>query len=515
MTAWSDGYVVDVSYTEGVYRELSPAWLSMVSVLNGHPPLDVSRPFNFVELGCGNGLTSLVIAATCPQALVWGCDFNPAHIERARSIAERAGLTNCSFDEASFEELAGDRDLGPSAVDVVVMHGVYTWVTPQNRQHIVDVIRERLVPGGLVHVSYNVTTGWSSLLPLREAMRLQVSTDSRRSDLAVRSAVATLEQVAEDGARSFPLGPHEQQTFEKLSSSDPVYVAHEYLGGSFNLLMFADVAEEMSAAKCVFIGSSNPANIALDLRVPGPLLSVAEAAPDVLLRETICDLATNVPFRRDVYRRGTPPQTPIDRRQWIDELTLVGLGRAFEDGATVGTPAGPLRLDEARYRPLIERLEEGPLTLAELRTLPYFAGRDQTDAVLAAAVLVTGQYAAPGLGSSGGDEGTVATAALNRVLIEAARQGRPMGFLAASAIGSVDTVDWLTTLAFGELSEADPSGDPDPVVRVLERVRTSNRPLVRDGITVTSASEIRDDVVEAVRRADRLVAGRFRHLGIV
>ena len=84
MTAWSDGYVVDVPYLESAFPELTPAWLSMTSVLNGQPPLDTKRPLTYVELGCGNGLSSCVVAATCPQLEVWACDFNPAHVERAR-----------------------------------------------------------------------------------------------------------------------------------------------------------------------------------------------------------------------------------------------------------------------------------------------------------------------------------------------------------------------------------------------------------------------------------------------
>ena len=34
--------------------------------------------------------------------------------------------------------------LGPDDVDVIVLHGVYSWVGARNRQHIVDIIRRRL-----------------------------------------------------------------------------------------------------------------------------------------------------------------------------------------------------------------------------------------------------------------------------------------------------------------------------------------------------------------------------------
>ena len=41
-----------------------------------------------------------------------------------------------------------------------------------------------------------------------------------------------------------------------LSWLDPAYAAHEYLGGSFTPMMFADVAGELSGAKCAYVGST-------------------------------------------------------------------------------------------------------------------------------------------------------------------------------------------------------------------------------------------------------------------
>src|SRR5215204_2764572 len=120
--SWNEGYVVDVPYTEQVFREMTPPWLSLTSVLNLQPPLDTTRPFTFLELGCGKGLTANTIAATNPSATVWACDFNPAHVERAQLLASAAALTNCTFSEASFEELAGDPSIGPPTADVIALH---------------------------------------------------------------------------------------------------------------------------------------------------------------------------------------------------------------------------------------------------------------------------------------------------------------------------------------------------------------------------------------------------------
>jgi SAM-dependent methyltransferase len=172
MAGWNDGYVSDVVYTSNFHRETTPVWLAAAALLLGHRPPDLARPFSYADLGCGNGLTATMVAATCPHAEVWGFDFNPAHVETARELACRAGLSNVRFRETAFSDLA-ERDA--SAVpefDFMVAHGIMSWVSRENQQHLVRVIGQHLRPGGLAYVSYNVATGWGAMPPVRTLMRL-------------------------------------------------------------------------------------------------------------------------------------------------------------------------------------------------------------------------------------------------------------------------------------------------------------------------------------------------------
>jgi len=63
MAQWDDGYVTDVTYTSNFYREITPAWISMTSLLLGHRAPDLTRPFTYADLGCGNGFTTLNLSA--------------------------------------------------------------------------------------------------------------------------------------------------------------------------------------------------------------------------------------------------------------------------------------------------------------------------------------------------------------------------------------------------------------------------------------------------------------------
>src|SRR4029077_5018659 len=68
MAQWDDGYVTDVAYTASFYREITPAWLAMTSLLLGHRPPDLARPFAYADIGCGHRFNTLTRAASCPPA---------------------------------------------------------------------------------------------------------------------------------------------------------------------------------------------------------------------------------------------------------------------------------------------------------------------------------------------------------------------------------------------------------------------------------------------------------------
>ena len=512
--SWNDGYVVDVPYTEHAFREMTPAWLSLVSLLNDQPPIDTTRPFTYMELGCGRGLTATTVAAANPSAEVWACDFNPPHIERARQLAAAAGLTNCSFDETSFEELALDRELGPAHADVIALHGIYSWVSPTNRQHIIEIIRQRLVPGGLVYVSYDVPTGWAAMLPVQQAMRLQVRTDRRRSDIAIRSAVATISQLAEDGARSFPLPPPEQSTLDSLHAHDPAYVAHEYLGGSFSPLMFADVAADLSAAKCRFLGSTSIPDAVLSLRVPADLLDTVRSAPDVALRETVCDLATQRMFRADVFRRGMLLVSGPDHRRHLDDLQLVNGGTSFDPAKPIATGAGSAQLDAAHYAPLVGRLLDGPATVGELRRTPALEGRSDDEVKTSIALLVAGAYAEPVLPGWEGNGAVDSAARLNRTLIDAARRGDFRGLLISPATGGVIGLPLLVALTVGEAWDGAAVDESALAEAVARRARALQLPILLHGVALTDEMAQREVVTQSVRQAMELLSGPLGRLGI-
>jgi hypothetical protein len=61
MQDWQHGYVTDMPYTFGFYKECAPNWLDWVALLRGAEPPTESR--RLLELGCGQGYGLCVMAA--------------------------------------------------------------------------------------------------------------------------------------------------------------------------------------------------------------------------------------------------------------------------------------------------------------------------------------------------------------------------------------------------------------------------------------------------------------------
>ena len=105
MQHWARGYVSDLTYTHGFYRELSPSFLSFAALLSGHNAPDTNKGVNYCELGCGQGYTMNVIAAANPQSRFFATDFNPAQINHAKTIAIIGNIDNINFFDDVFEQV--------------------------------------------------------------------------------------------------------------------------------------------------------------------------------------------------------------------------------------------------------------------------------------------------------------------------------------------------------------------------------------------------------------------------
>jgi SAM-dependent methyltransferase len=435
MSDWGSGYVTDVEYAMNFHREQSPGVMGITCLLNGIRNPDFDRGFSYCELGCGTGITLLVLAATNPQGRFVGVDFNPVHIAFARDAASAAGLTNVEFIESSFEDLVHTGDGAHPMFDVIALHGVYSWVSEATRRAIVAVLAKRLSPGGLAYLSYNSMPERAMHLPLQRLLRDLALLRPGRSDERFKWAA---EQVAALYESNVPaLKNAAVEAFLRNSKvMDVRYLAHEYLNEHWEPMYHADVVRDLAAAKMTYVGSASLLFNFPDLRVSSEQAEILARINVPGVQETLRDFCGNRGFREDVFVRGPLSISNDERSARLRNLllALVVNPDQFKFEMNVGPARGSMNQDT--YRPLVAALAEGPKRVGELLDLATRNGNTGMTPIEIVGVLVGTEQALPV--SAAAERAQAASDRLNLVLLSMSERmhiGNRIG-LAVPALGT-------------------------------------------------------------------------------
>jgi len=497
MSNWSQGYVSDIPYTTGFYRELTPQALAFATLLKGGSPPPAEAGFDFCELGCGQGFGTTLLAAAYPKARFWGFDFNPGQIAHARGLAAEAELANVQFGEESFEDLAAGARPELPMFDYVVLHGIYSWVSEASQRAIVRFIGQRLKPAGLVYVSYNCMPGWAAATPLQRLMRMYADYRPGRSDRQVEGAMALATRLKDAGALYFKANPGIPPRMEKLPTQNKHYLAHEYLNESWSAPYHADVAREMAAAKLSFIASAT-----LTENFDGVVLSEAmrNALADIddpALAQTLRDYCLNQQFRRDIFVRGQPTVSPAEPRQRLMSTRFALSVPRGNLKLEFQLPAGKATGQPAVYEPIADALAGDGASIAELMALPAVKGQQTASVVQAIAFLVSSGQAHPVVA----DTDTRPARRLNAAIARRAMHGAEYVHVAAPRLGSALGANLLQMAA---LQEAVASGSAHPSAeamapKIWATMKRAGRSILKEGKPVPDDAAGIEEVGNQIR----------------
>jgi len=362
MSADAGGYVTDIPYLRDFKPPLAPAWLDHVAIVCGVAPPARGSGFAWCDLGCGQGVTAAVLAATHPDARFYGIDLMPAHIEHARRLAAEAGIANAMFHAADFAATGG---LDLPRFDYIVVHGVYTWVDESNRRELRRLIDRRLKPGGLVYLSYNALPGWAADLPVQHLLRAfhrRLPGDAAARALDAVEFVRALTPHALGLAASFVVG----ELRRRPEDYTPAYLVHEFMHDGFRPLYVTEMRAAVAEIGLEPVGSAILAenDDALLLDEPARALLAGIGDPD--LRELARDFLIDQRFRCDVFARGNRRLDDAERSARLLESTFALTRPAAAVGYAIETPRGRSNHDGREARAVVAALSSGPRRLAEI-----------------------------------------------------------------------------------------------------------------------------------------------------
>jgi SAM-dependent methyltransferase len=485
-TGWTAGYVTELEYTYGYYRELCPGLLRLVCLSAGVAPPSI-KELRYLELGFGQGL-SINIHAASIDGEFWGTDFNPGQVAHARALAEASGSSARLFED-SFAEFAVRPDL--PEFDVIALHGIWTWISDENGRIVVDLIRRKLRVGGIFYISYNCLPGWAPSMPLRHLVKLHADLAGEASGMLAKlnEAFAFAQRVIDSGAIYFRSNPAVAERFKAISQQDRNYLAHEYFTHDWRIMPFSDVARWFDAAKVGFVGSAHILDHveAVNLSEQGQKLLSDINHP--ILRQSVRDYFVSQQFRRDVFGKGCRKLTQLEQMEAFRQQAFVLLMRAEEVPMKVFGALGEAQLHEEVYRPIIEGLsDEGyaPKTLGQLSAYDKLRSMPFVQLVQAMLVLTGGGYTHPAQDPS--SLSRIRCKALNQYICESARSRPQLSFLASPVAACGIAVSQMQQL-FLLAEQRDQKSPKDKAAFVWELLVAQGQRVTKDGKTLESAEQ--------------------------
>jgi SAM-dependent methyltransferase len=436
MSDWTGGYIADIGYTHGYYSELNPQRIKLAFLKAGIALTDAATA---CELGFGQGLSANLHAAA--SVISWhGTDLNPAQAGYAQQLAAASGAKVALYDEA-FAEFCGRSDL--PQFDFIGLHGIWSWISDENRHLITDFLRRKLKVGGVLYISYNTQPGWAAMAPLRDllAEHAELMGAAGVGILPrVDGAVAFAEKLLASGAGYGVANPQVAGKLAALKGQNRSYLAHEYFNRDWLPMSFSRMHDWLDQAKLTFACSANYIDHVDVLNLTPEQQQLLVDIPDPSFRETTRDFLVNQQFRRDYWVRGLRVLPPPEQIEMLRRQRFVMTMPRQDITMSVIGALGEATLHNNVYQPILDLMGDYRIhTLHDVENA--LAGLSDFGGVLRALMILMGKASIqmaqddPSI-----DQAALQCRRLNRELCRQARYSPAVSALASPVTGGGVTV---------------------------------------------------------------------------
>ena len=510
MSDWNDGYVSDISYTHGYYPELNPQRLPLLLLAQGYlPPPQLASA---CELGYGQGLT-INMHAAAGVAQWHGTDFSPAQAGFAQELAAAAGAGARLHDEP-FAGFCARPEL--PEFDFIALHGIWSWISPENRAAIIDFFSRRLRVGGVLYLSYNCYPGWAAFAPVQHLLAEHgdvLGVPGAGSIARVQQALDFTERLLATKPLFAEVNPQIAKRIEDLKGKDKAYLAHEYFNRNWYPMHFSDVARSLAPARLQYAGSANYLD-ALDVfnLTPEQQAFLAEI-PNATLRQSARDFMINNQFRRDLWVKGLRRVSGLQQAEALRAQRVVLTTARAKVPLKVQGARGEATLKPEVYEPLLDLLaDHKPRTLGQIEQALRAQGpfSQWLQSVL---VLVGAGHAAPAHDEAQATKARKSSERLNASLLVRARASGEVGQLASPITGGGVPVGRFQQLFL--LARAQGAKQPQDWGRfAAQLLQAQGQSILKDGKPLQTPEE---NLAELTAQAEDFAAHRLpvlRALGV-
>jgi len=503
MIDWTSGYVADIGYTYGYYKELNPLRMRLALLNAGIlPPKIVTA----CELGFGQGL-SAAIHASAAVAQWWGNDFLPSQALFAQSLVATS-RANAQFTDESFAEFLARDDL--PQFDFICLHGVWTWVSQENRDLIMAFIQKNLKVGGVVYVSYNTQVGWAQIMPLRRLLvqhTQRMGAPGEGSAQRIRQALQFADQLLKTQPLHATSNSQVAPKLAELMGQDPHYLAHEYFNRDWQPMDFADMADVMSQAKLDYASSASYLDLIEAINLTPEQQQLLNQIDDLALKENSRDFCVDKKFRKDYWIKGAQQLNPVEV---VNGLRAERVVMTKPRGAISLVLEGALGIADLAadiYNPILDYLADYQVhTLGEIEQALASHGTIGLQEIVQAMFIFTHRGE---IQSAQSDEAIAGVQLrcekLNQTLVAKAHSSQNIYFLASPVTGGGIEVSRFSQLFLEGYQQGHQSADA-LAQYVWQLIEPLGEGVIKYGRTLESAE---DNLAELTQRASTFIEREY------
>ncbi len=485
MTPWSAGYIADIGYTYGYYTELNPLRLHLAFLNTGLVCPEITTA---CELGYGQGLSANLHAAA--SAVQWyGTDFNPSQAGFARELAKVSGSGAGLYDEA-FADFAARQDLPD--FDYIGVHGIWSWISDENRQVIVDFVRRKLKVGGVLYISYNTLPGWAAFAPMRHLMTEHsqiIGAEGSGIVSRIDGAIEFAQKMLETNPLFSRANPLVADRIKKIKDQNRHYLAHEYFNRDWHPMHFADMARWLEPARVQYACSAYYLDHVDGINLTADQQKFLADIPDPMFRQSVRDFMINQQFRRDYWVKGARRLNPLEQAEALRHQWVILIKHRPDIALKVTGSLGEATMNEGVYNPILDLLaDHKPRTLGWLEQTLKEKEITFSQIMQAVMVLAGAEHVCAVQEDGIANKAKKTSRALNTHLMTKARSSNDITFLASPVTGGGITVARFEQLFLLALSQGkkQPGEWAQSVWQILQ---AQGRKLVKEGKTLETDEE--------------------------
>ena len=319
--------------------------------------------------------------------------------------------------------------------DYIGLHGIWSWVSDENRRIIVDFIRRKLKVGGVLYVSYNTLPGWAAMVPLRHLLTEHAEIMAAPG----RGTIARIDAALEFAERLWALNPRFARAhpglidfLRQMKGQNRHYLAHEYFNRDWRPIPFAEMAEWLEPAKISYACSAGFLDHIDGVNLTGEQQQFLSEIPDPMFRQSVRDFMINQQFRRDYWVRGPTRLSALRQGEILRQQRVMLVTPPNEFIPKLTGALGEADISGNRVTPVMHLLADyRPRSLGEIETALAGAGATIAQVYEMVMILAGKGDVAPVQSDDAQAAAKPVTERLNRCLMDRARGSAELPLLAS------------------------------------------------------------------------------------